>query len=653
MPKTFHQNLQPGGGTSVWLDWLFQKITMGLAIAILLLVGAMGVGLGVKAMAAMEQFGFPFLWTTEWNPVEQIYGILPQIYGTLVSSIAALGIGMPLGISIAIFLNERIVPAIIRQPLAYGISLLAAIPSVVYGLWGIFVLLPFLQPILIWLHHTLGWMPLFSTFPSHRSLLPAILVLVIMILPIIVAIVGEAIASVPNELRLGAAALGANRWQFIFHIALPASGSGIMAAAVLAFGRAIGEAMAVVMLIGNAHQMNWSWLAPSSTIASLVANQFTEATGLQISALLYASFVLMIITVVVNLSANYLLVFISSPIPKDVKRDSQPTIPEAQTSETGKPLSGASIPSVVDGMVNSALQNKPTITFQWHLPLIQRQLVSLLWTTGTGLSTGVAIYVFGSILFSLITKGGSRLDLAALTQLPPPPLAVGGGFRNAITGTLLMVGIGLGLSTPIGLGAGIYLAEQGKGRIIATWVRFFNSLLSGIPSILCGLFIYTLVVVPSKTFSAVAGGVALALVMVPIITRTAEEAFKAVPSQLKTGAIALGATPLQATLSIILPHATPALVTGILLAIARGTGETAPLLFTALFNQFGFNGLHSLWQPTASLSVLIYNFALSPYPNHQALAWTAAFVLVLLILSISIIARVCLRPSNQLQGLRG
>jgi len=164
----------------------------------------------------------------------------------------------------------------------------------------------------------------------------------------------------------------------------------------------------------------------------------------------------------------------------------------------------------------------------------------------------------------------------------------------------------------------------------------YDGVLSGVPSILCGLFAYGLVVLTSGTFSAIAGGVALAVVMLPTITRTSEEALKAVAPELREAAIAIGASPIQATTLMIIPAATPAIVTGLVLAIARATGETAPLLFTALFSQYGFNGL---WKPVASMSVLIYNFALSPYPNDQALAWTAALVVVTLILSISIAAR--------------
>jgi len=635
VPKISGEQVLSRPRRSLWLDSIFQKISQGLAIAILLLVAAIVIELAIAAVPALKEFGLGFLWTMEWNPVKNIYGILPQIYGTLVSSLVAIVLAMPLGVGIAIFLNEDIAPKVVRVPISFAIELLAAIPSVVYGLWGIFVLLPALRPLMRGLHQNLGWIPFFSTLPANRSLLPTILVLILMILPIVVALSRDAIASVPMELRMGAMAIGANRWEFILGIAIPASMSGIIGAAVLALGRAIGETMAAVMLIGNANQINWSWLAPSSTIASLVASQFSEAKELQLSALLYAALVLMALTLIVNIFANsFITYFHSSP---QKRRDVSPNsiAQDRDLLDTELKSRLLSSPSMENELITPS-EITLEISPKWKPNPIKRKIVSMILTTGIFLGTAIAIFAFSSILFSLIAQGASRFDLAAFTELPPPPLEFGGGFRNAIIGTLLMVGIGAGLSAPIGLGAAIYLVEFGRNKPLSQWVRFFNGVLSGVPSILCGLFAYGLVVLTSGTFSAIAGGVALAVVMLPTIARTSEEALKAVAPELREGAIAIGASPIQAITLIIIPAATPAIITGIVLAIARATGETAPLLFTALFSQYGFNGL---WKPVASMSVLIYNFALSPYPNDQALAWTAALVVVALILSISIAAR--------------
>jgi phosphate transport system permease protein len=622
--------------SSLWLDLAFKWVVQGMAIAILVLVGAIAIEIAIAAIPAMQKFGLGFLFTKEWNPIRGIYGILPHIYGTLVSSLISIALAIPIGIGIAIFLNEDISPKGIRVPISFAIELLAAIPSVVYGLWGIFYLIPTIKPFTNWLHQNWGWVPFFSTAPSNRSLLPTILVLTLMILPIIVAMSREAIASVPLELRLGAAALGANRWEFLLGIAIPASMSGIAGSAVLALGRALGETMAAVMLIGNADRIQWSLLAPSSTIAALVANQFTEARGMQISALLYAALVLMVLTLIVNIAAN---IFIGNL--HLLKEKVKLTFFYAIFREIFHAIAKSASQQIT--RLNRLQRPHSQVIRQvqrWESNLLKRKIRSFLLTFAIHLGTAIAILAFGSILFSLIANGLTRFDADAFSELPPPPLELGGGFSNAIVGTAIMLGIATGLSAPLGIGAAIYLVEFGRDKILSQWIRFFNGILSGIPSILCGLFAYGLVVLTTGSFSAIAGGVALAVVMLPITLRTAEEGLKSVDPELRVGALAIGASPLQAIAFLILPAASPAIVTGIVLAIARAAGETAPLLFTALFSQYGLNGL---WKPVASMSVLIYNFALSPYPNHQALAWTAALVLVSLILTLSIAARIFTR----------
>ncbi|MEO1148221.1 MAG: phosphate ABC transporter permease PstA [Cyanobacteria bacterium J06638_22] len=630
-------------GRSGWADPLMHRVVQGMAIALLLLLAAIVAELLIPALPAIRTFGLRFLFTTEWNPVTQVYGIAPQIYGTLVTSLVAVAIVVPLSLGIAILLVEDLLPRAVRVPLSFLIELLAAIPSVVYGLWGIFILIPTLMPLFETLHQNLGWLPFFSTPPSHRALLPTILVLALMILPIMVALSRDALLALPDDLRQAAAAVGATRWETIVHILLPASLSGIVGATVLALGRAMGETMAAVMLIGNANQINLSWLAPSSTIAALVANQFPEARDLQISALLYAALVLMGLTLVINVSATGWINAVgrsqkptqSTPTSPTSPPHSEPISPPA-SQETNQDNSNAKARPI-----STPLSASPKV---WNSQRLSRSGMSWLLTAGCGLALAIALLAIASIFVSLITQGSARLDSMAITQLPPPPLATGGGFRNAITGTLLMVGIATGISATLGIGVAIYLVEFSRDNRLSRWVRFGNGVLSGVPSILCGLFAYSLVVLTTGTFSAVAGGIALAVVMLPITVRTVEEGLRAVTTDLREGAIALGATTSQTIFGVVLPTAAPGIITGVILAMARAIGETAPLLFTALFSQYGINGL---WNPIASLSVLIYNFALSPYPNYQALAWTAALVLVGLILVVSVGARSLTRILNR------
>jgi phosphate transport system permease protein len=251
----------------------------------------------------------------------------------------------------------------------------------------------------------------------------------------------------------------------------------------------------------------------------------------------------------------------------------------------------------------------------------------------------IAILPLGSIIFMLLKNGLSRLLLdfpSVFTELPPPPLLEGGGFGNAIKGTLLTCLIGALISVPFGVLTAIYTIEFGRGNQLSQFVRFCTNVLSGVPSIIAGLFAYGIVVLTTGTFSAVAGGVALSVLMAPIIIRTAEEGLKSIPREVRQGLVGIGATNFQGVTSVILPAALPFIATGVTLALARAAGETAPLLFTALFNQYGARGL---WEPIATLPVLIYNFAISPYKNQQSLAWAAALIVVLLIMIVSILAR--------------
>ena len=205
------------------------------------------------------------------------------------------------------FLSEDFLPIQIRTPIAFMIELLAAIPSVVYGLWGIFVLVPTILPVLGWFHENLGWIPLFSSSPQTRAMLPTAMVLAVMISPIIISLSRDTLVSLPPQLRAGSLALGATRWETILKVLLPAGLSGIIGSVMLALGRALGETMAAAMLIGNANQIKSSILAPASTIASLIANQFAEATGLQVASLLYAALILMVITLAVNMLAEVII----------------------------------------------------------------------------------------------------------------------------------------------------------------------------------------------------------------------------------------------------------------------------------------------------------------------------------------------------------
>ncbi len=298
---------QPRSQVEKSLDRGFLWLTRILALAVAAVLLVIAITVAIRAMPAIQKYGLGFLFTSAWNPVNESYGALPMIYGTIVSSLIALLLAVPLGIGTAVFLSEDFLPLSVRTPMIFMVELLAAIPSVVYGLWGIFVLAPFLTPAFEWLHNSFGWLPIFSTPATNRSILLAGVVLTIMILPIITAISRDSLASLPPDLRQASLGLGATRWETLFRVLIPAAFSGIVGGIMLALGRAMGETMAVTMIIGNSNQISLSVLAPGNTIASLLASQFAEASGLQIASLMYAALVLFFITLIVNVFAEMIV----------------------------------------------------------------------------------------------------------------------------------------------------------------------------------------------------------------------------------------------------------------------------------------------------------------------------------------------------------
>jgi phosphate transport system permease protein len=272
----------------------------------------------------------------------------------------------------------------------------------------------------------------------------------------------------------------------------------------------------------------------------------------------------------------------------------------------------------------------------------RRSLFNAVMTGLAGLCILIALVPLALVLFYVTVNGFNRLDLDLFTQLPPAPGLQGGGIANAIVGTLIVVALATLIAVPIGVMCAIWLAEfGGDDTSIDEWVRFGVNILAGVPSIISGVFIYGLMVRPALPgYSALAGGVALAVLMLPTIIRTTDEALKIVPQDIRWAALGVGASKYQMVLKVVLPAAIPAILTGVTLAVARAAGETAPLIFTALFSPFWPN---SITNPIASLAVLVYNFAILPFKPQQELAWAASLILVLLVLTSSIVARLVTR----------
>ena len=622
---------------SRFADDLFRGLCFVMALAVLGLVVLVGWQLWVGAGNTLGKFGFGFLTKSVWDPVQDEYGALPFIFGTLVSSFLGLLIATPLAVATAIFLTE-LAPRWVRQPLVFLVEMLAAIPSVILGLWAIFVLLPlFPRHLFPFLKQTLGFLPFFQgpTYTSY-SMLAAALVIAVMILPIITSVSREILRSVPDLQREAAYGLGATRWEVTKIAVLSYAKKGIFGAMILGLGRALGETMAVTMVIGNTPKIAASLFQPGYTLASVIANEFAEATTDDYrNALIGVGLVLFAVTVVVNLLARLLLKFGTARAGGEHKSDPQKNSGDVAPVAPLPAPPTAREPAPRLGQVSERLR-------RWR----------------KGKSAGVAALCFACALIVitplalvfgyLVIKGAGSLNWAFFTQLPAPVGEIGGGIVHAITGTFILIGLASLLGVPVGVLGAIYLTEYAGPRF-ASWVRFGADILNGVPSIVWGIVAYAILVLPGGSpfsvghFSALAGAAALAFIMIPLILRTGEEVLLLVPDSYREAALALGIAKWKTSLHIVLRTASKGVLTGVLLAIARVSGETAPLLFTALGNS-GWS--HSLKEPMAALPLQIFTYAISPYDDWHRQAWAAALVLLLLVLGLNVSLRLLTRDRH-------
>jgi phosphate transport system permease protein len=298
---------KPPSSGDLFFDKTFRTLTYIFTWATLLLLAYIVYKIGGQALPAMSEYGLGFLSSTTWDVNAGEFGILPEIWGTLFSSILALMLGGFFGIAIAIFLTQDFLPPKLELVLKNVIELLAAIPSVVYGLWGIFVLIPVIRPLADFLYDTFSWIPFFSTSLSGPGMAPAALVLAIMILPTVAAISQDAFRAIPHKTKEAAYGMGTTRWEAILRVMLPTAAGGIFGALVLGFGRALGETMALAMLVGNSNQISLSVFAPANTLAALLALNFPEAGEHEASVLMYAACVLLFITLLVNIAGSVII----------------------------------------------------------------------------------------------------------------------------------------------------------------------------------------------------------------------------------------------------------------------------------------------------------------------------------------------------------
>lgn len=287
--------------------------------------------------------------------------------------------------------------------------------------------------------------------------------------------------------------------------------------------------------------------------------------------------------------------------------------------------------------VDVSLFDRRPLTFD---PRLKRNRLNRLLTTIAALFAAIAVLPLFLVILYVLIQGGRLMSLSLFTQLPPPPGLEGGGIGNAVVGTIVVTLIATMIALPIGVGGGIYLNEYSSRGLFSQFVSFGNDILAGVPSIIIGVFVYGVIVSTrvffNQSYSAVAGGIALAVLMLPTVIKTTDEGLKLVPQELRWGAYGVGASKFVTVMRITLPAAFTPIATGAVLAIARAAGETAPLIFTALFSPFWPEGI---FNPIATMSVLIFNFAIMPYDAQNELAWAASFVLVIMILAANLLAR--------------
>ncbi|MBA4188643.1 MAG: phosphate ABC transporter permease [Planctomycetaceae bacterium] len=585
-------------------DRVFSGLCQSSGMFVLAVAAALVAVMTLQAWPALKQFGeLRILTSDNWDPDRGAYGALLFVYGTLATSAIAMLVAVPLGVGAAAYLSEIASPRI-RTISSFLLELLAAIPSVIFGFWAVeFLAKRGLAPT----YDLLG-----LTHQSGEGIVAAGLVLAVMILPYITALSFDVCQAVPRSQREGSLSLGATRWQTIWNVVLPYARPGIIAACVLALGRAIGETMAVTMVIGNAQHLDLSLTATGDSIPSIIAKQLHETTpgDPKRSVLIALGLVLLTITLFINVLARGMLMWWASK-------------PRAHK---GKPI------HVTETTDLPPRDPRDAEAARRRAGRRDRLMTRVL--AGCQFLTVVPLFL---ILGYITYKGAGQVTAAFFTNLPndKPP-----GLYHALVGSVTLVGLAAAFAIPIGLTSAILLSEYRNNRWV-TPVRFVAELLGGVPSIVIGVFGYAILVYPfwlapgerGWGYSAWAGGFALAVMMLPVLIRSSEEAMRLVPNSLREASYALGASRWQTVMRVVIPAALPAIITGVLLAVGRIAGETAPLILTARGSQFV---ARSLSDATPSLPYYVYDFAKRPDEALKNLAWAGAFILVVVVLLLNV-----------------
>jgi len=584
-----------------------------------------------------------FLTGAEWDPTGSppVYGTLALTVGTILVTLGAMAISIPLSLGCAIFTAEIATPRL-QGVLKPAIELLAGIPSVVYGFFGLVILTEALR--------------ITFNLDSGLTWLAGSILLAIMTLPTITSVSEDALRAVPRELREGSLALGSTRWQSISRVVVPSALSGITAAVILGIGRAVGETMAVLMVCGNAAVIPepiWNVFSPIRTLTATLGIETGEvaAGSTHYAALFGVALLLLVITLIVNLSATWIIGRIQRgrvPAPCLKEGEKVPVRQRVSSAAAGIAskvrgpagiilgilailavnfAAGPMVAAAV-GMVMAAFYLlRPRIS-----PGMTERIASILMVA----ATSVVIIVLAIILWTIIVNGLPAISWEFLTGYPQN-LGRGGGIYPAIVGTLYLVAGALLLALPIGVCAAIYLVEFTRGGRFVRLIRTGVDLLNGTPSIVFGLFGFAfLVVALALGVSLLAGQITLAIMILPTIIRTTEEALKSIPRGFREGSLALGASRWQTVSRVVIPPAMPGILTGTILSIGRAAGETAPIMFTAVvFSQRFLPS--SLLDPVMALPYHLFILATN-VPNAKTNQYGTALVLLILVVGIYSIA---------------
>jgi phosphate transport system permease protein len=576
-----------------------------------------------------------FLSGNKWRPtsVTPQFGALPLIIGTLLVTLGAMLFAVPLSIGSAIFISEIASPRI-RKIIKPIIELLAGIPSVVYGFFGLIILVD-------WIYTGFG-------VSTGETWLAGSIILGIMAIPTITSVAEDAINAIPRHYKEGSLAMGATKWQTIRSVILPSALSGITAAIILGIGRAVGETMAVMMICGNSPIIPtplWNVFSPIRTLTSTLGIEIGEVpfgSG-HYHALFGVAILLLIITLIINVSAVYILGKIKEKQMALGKQKKKTLIAPDTANKIKKyikrTLIGISllILYLIGGLLTVAILAITTIILLFILKKLSQKNIQKFSFSIITASIIIVICILGVLLTYIVINGVESLSWEFLTT-PHKNLGREGGIFTALIGTLYLALGSIAIALPIGVGAAIYLVEYTKEGKITKIIRTAADLLNGTPSIVFGLFGFAFLVLSLGWGKVLlAGQLTLAFMIIPTILRTSEEALKSVPQSLREGSLAVGATRWQTIRRVVLPPASPGIITGAILGIGRAAGETAPIMFIAVtFSAFETT---SLWQPVNALSYHILVLA-TEIPGQEAknAAGGAALVLLLLVIGLYTIA---------------